>query len=58
MFYEIAVIWPFLFFGQMEKMVDNAGVNSILFGFALNVDDTSAPKSGVSLGKRLEILGK
>lgn len=31
LFYEIAVIWPFLFFGQMEKMVDNAGVKSILF---------------------------
>ena len=42
----------------MEKMADNAGVNSILFGFALNVDDAPAPKSGVSLGKRLESLGK
>ena len=38
--------------------MDNAGVNSILLGFALNVDDASAPKSGVSLGKRLESLGK
>lgn len=38
--------------------MDTAGVNSILFGFAINVDDASAPKSGVSLGKRLESLGK
>lgn len=58
MFYEIAVIWQFRLGRQMEKMVDTAGVNSILFGFAINVDDASAPKSGVSLGKRLESLGK
>ena len=50
--------WLNSFIRQMEKMVDNTGAKSISSGTDVSVGDASVPKSEVSLGKRLESLGK